>query len=182
MLFLFSIFGLVHGNHFTFDPTSRVSTTENWLNDDIPCIGDRIRFDDTLPIVAFMDHNLNAESITLPENGMIVFSDNGVEFGGNAHWQCRRTSDGPKDAFFSRDESSDTSFYNPKNWIPDDDKFLHMNQVPSEHDDVTISSLASAQIYLDRPVVVNNFQFYKRQVSLVSVCVCAGLLQKVFFK
>lgn len=84
------------------------------------------------------------------------------------------------DVFFAPDETVDTSFYNPNNWISDEESFLHMNQVPSEdvsegilnlkswlflQDDVTISSLTSAQLYLDIPVTVNRFQYYKRDVS-----------------
>ncbi|EGT30750.1 hypothetical protein CAEBREN_09629 [Caenorhabditis brenneri] len=166
LLFLIYLVVPVTGNRFTFDSTSLVSTTENWLHEEIPCIGDRIRFDNTLPVVAFMDHNVNVESIQLPDNGLIIFTDNGIDLGGDANWQCAKNNlEESKDVFFTRDSRHDTSFYNPKNWIPEHKRFLHMNQVPSEEDDVIVSHISAVQMYLDIPVKVNEFKWYSREVS-----------------
>ncbi|EFO87591.1 hypothetical protein GCK72_018985 [Caenorhabditis remanei] len=168
IFFLSNLISHINGNHFTFDAVSLITSSDNWLNEEIPCIGDRIRFDNSMPVVAFMDHNVDVESIHLPNNGLIVFTDNGANFGDDVHWQCAKDNlEEPKDVFFTRGNGRDISFYNPKNWIPDRKLFLHMNQVPSEVDDVTVSSMSSAQIYLDLPVKVNTFRFYKREVSLI---------------
>uniref|UniRef100_A0A1I7T4X9 Protein amnionless n=1 Tax=Caenorhabditis tropicalis TaxID=1561998 RepID=A0A1I7T4X9_9PELO len=146
-LWLFIQISITSGNHFTFDATNLVSTTDNWLHEEIPCIGDRIRFDNTVPVVAFMDHNVNVESIQLPDNGLIVFTDNGVDLGGDANWQCEKFNENAKDVFFNRDSRHDISFYNPANWIPEQRRFLHMNQVPSEE-----------VVFLKSPISASNLR------------------------
>ncbi|UMM33759.1 hypothetical protein L5515_007115 [Caenorhabditis briggsae] len=163
---LTTLFLQANANHFTFDASTQMSSAENWLHEEIPCIGDEIRFDSSMPVVAFMDHNVNVESIYLPKNGIIVFTDNGIDLGGDSNWQCAKDHlKQPEQKFYTSEDRHDTSFYNPKNWIPDKRFFLHMNQVPCEYDDVTVSSMSSAQIYLDLPVKVNRFRYYKRYVS-----------------
>lgn len=33
---------------------------------------------------------IQVESIVLPKNGLLVFTDNGVDLGGTANWQCAK--------------------------------------------------------------------------------------------
>ena len=112
-----------------------------------------------VPILESCSHLefIQVESIHLPNNGLIVFTDNGANFGDDVHWQCAKDNlEEPKgelivfdlwtligilhfyfkesfpDVFFTRGNGRDISFYNPKNWIPDRRLFLHMKQVQSE--------------------------------------------------
>ncbi|CAD6193447.1 unnamed protein product [Caenorhabditis auriculariae] len=140
-----------------------ISLHQNWQNGDIPCRGDHVRFEEHERVVAFMDSEIEADQIVLPNDGVLTFPSDGVRLGMPAKWQCeaRKT---PEDVFFKPDPYS-PSFFDPKTWESPPGAFLHMHQVPSVNDDILLPTISVLQLYMDVPGKVNSITWYDDNLS-----------------
>ncbi|CAB3397993.1 unnamed protein product [Caenorhabditis bovis] len=149
---------------FTYSPNLSMSNRNNWQNSDVPCKGDHVRFEDTKYISAYLNDAIMFDSMLLPSNG-VIYLDEKTKIGIPANWQCERRKSA-EDVFFSPEDRF-PSFFNPQTWKSDDNSFLHMNQIPSELDDVEIPKQSSFQLYLDLPVKINRMKLHEREVCVL---------------
>ncbi|KAK6755311.1 hypothetical protein RB195_013967 [Necator americanus] len=140
---------------FVFGASTRFTHLKNWLNQDYPCQGDRIIFEQNKKTVTFVDENVQVTSMLLPDVGAIIFSDDSV-LGEKSRWQCTHRKS-PENVFFQSD-SEFAGFSDPSTWLPDDKPLLHMNMVPGANDDVIFHDMGAFQISIDDQVTVNSLR------------------------
>uniref|UniRef100_A0A7I5ED38 Protein amnionless n=2 Tax=Haemonchus contortus TaxID=6289 RepID=A0A7I5ED38_HAECO len=152
----------VRSRVFTFAPSMRISQLSNWLNQDYPCQGDTIVFEENKKTVTFIDESMQVSSVILPHVGSLIFSDNSV-LGEKSPWQCTRRKS-PEKVFF-QPEAIFPAFSDPASWTVDDKPLLHMNMVPGPKDDVIFHDVGAFQISIDDQVTVNTLKVSKDWVG-----------------
>lgn len=140
---------------FVFGGSTRISLLSNWLNNDYPCQGDTIIFEETKKTVTFIDESIQVSSILLPQVGAIIFSDDSV-LGEKSSWQCahRKSSE----SVFFQAATVFPGFSDPSSWSLDDTPLLHMNMVPGAKDDVVFHDMGAFQVSIDDQVTVNTMK------------------------
>ncbi|KAL6742642.1 hypothetical protein Aduo_015772 [Ancylostoma duodenale] len=158
MRILLIIAAILHGTEartFVFGGITRITHLRNWLNQDYPCQGDRIIFEENKKTVIFVDESIQVTSMILPQVGTIIFSDDSV-LGEKSRWQCTHRKS-PENVFFQSD-SEFAGFSDPSSWLLDDEPLLHMNMVPGALDDVIFHDMGAFQISIDDQVTVNSLR------------------------
>ncbi|KHN81311.1 hypothetical protein Tcan_08548 [Toxocara canis] len=74
---------------YFFRPTDNFEYLINWVNSEVPCEDDRIRFDEQKIAVTMIDEPIAVSEIFLPNDGIIFFSQN-TALGQKGGWQCDR--------------------------------------------------------------------------------------------
>ncbi|VDP46082.1 unnamed protein product [Heligmosomoides polygyrus] len=122
---------------FVFGGSTRISLLSNWLNNDYPCQGDTIIFEENKKTVTFIDESIQAFSFKPPP----FFLDSGVR------------------------EKVSANFSDPSSWSLDDTPLLHMNMVPGAKDDVVFHDMGAFQVSIDDQVTVNTMKVSRDWVS-----------------
>ncbi|VDK30169.1 unnamed protein product [Gongylonema pulchrum] len=152
---------LVKGSTYVIRRTNVLENALNWEDGNIPCEGDRIRFEDKKVTTALANGDgLKTLSIDLPDDGIIFFGER-MEMGKPGSWQCKMRPE-PEEVYFKR--SPPLAFHNGSNWAEliggqEIRPILHALQVPSSQDVAVIAADSSSRILIDDFVTVGTLMF-----------------------
>ncbi|CAJ0562590.1 unnamed protein product, partial [Mesorhabditis spiculigera] len=135
---------------FAWRKQNNFGTASNWLNKRQPCPGDHIHIDSLNEVATAIDINLDVAKILFPTTGVMFFGK-GVSIGADKQESCPERADADEypspEVYFEDDEF--LSVFDPASWASVEPRDLHMNQIPSQKDDVTIDGNWATQMMVE---------------------------------